>query len=178
MINEKPPRSGGFLNYIHLLHEEGSIAIAGDALPEAVVEMELVAIDSAFKTVIAYEAGELLFQAAQGKIMGRKKGKTGILQQLANELFGSVCLIIRIGASQYLIDEHQGRGIFLYTMNDALQLFQLRHKIGGMLLQGVADPQGCKELHRREGKGCCANGRSTLRQQQVDSRRSQECGLS
>ena len=59
----------GGLDDIHFLHEEGSVAIEGDALPEPVVEVQLVVFDDAFETIIADLTGYFFFKASQRKVV-------------------------------------------------------------------------------------------------------------
>ena len=61
------------------MHQEGGIAVAGDAALQAVVEMKLTRFDNAFETVVANGPWFGLFELAEGKVVGGEKGETRIL---------------------------------------------------------------------------------------------------
>lgn len=124
---------------IHLLHQEAGIPVAGDALLEPVIEMQIVAFDNALETIVGYHAREFLFELAEGKVMGGEKRQAMISRQPAGELLGAIGLIFGIGAAQDLVDQYERRFAGPKPENDPLQLFQLGHEVGSLLLQRIAD---------------------------------------
>src|SRR6202000_358469 len=112
--------------------------------------MQFIVLDDAFETIVAEEMGELLLEQAEGEIMGSEEGKAGIGYELAEEWFGAVGFVFGIGATEDLVDEDEDRPAFLYMPDDPLQLFELRHEIGSLFLQGIADAQGGPQFQRGE----------------------------
>ena len=58
------------------MHEEGGVAVAGDAALQAVVEMQFTRFDNAFEAIVANGAGAGLFDLAEGKVVGGEEGET------------------------------------------------------------------------------------------------------
>src|SRR5579872_7134372 len=59
------------LNNIHLLHEERSVAVAGDAALQEIVEMQFAVVDDAFEAIVGDEPR--LLECAEGEIVGREE---------------------------------------------------------------------------------------------------------
>jgi len=126
---------------IHLLHQEAGVSVAGDALLEPVIEMQVVAFDNALKTIVGYHPRVFLFELAESKVVSGKKRQAVIFRQLAGELLGTIGLIFGIGAAQDLVDQYERGFAGPKPEDDPLQLFQLGHEVGSLLLQRIADPQ-------------------------------------
>src|SRR5581483_9525963 len=104
-----PAKLGLFHLYnIHLLHQEGGIAVARKAALQEVVEVQLLVLDNALETIVGDQPG--LLERAQREIVRSEEGKTVIAQQPPDELFGPEGLVLGVRAAEDLVYQHQGRG--------------------------------------------------------------------
>ena len=74
------------LYYSHLLHQESGILVMGNAFADAVIEVQTIFLDGAFKAIVPDLLWVYLLQLPKLQIMGGYHAHAIILQKMGDQL--------------------------------------------------------------------------------------------
>ncbi len=101
--------SHALLDDIHLLHQKCGIFIFTDALAQLVVEVELIIFDDGLEADISDLARVEVSEFAHLEVVGGDDAMILGIEICLDDFHRTGSLVIRIGSSQYLIEQYHRR---------------------------------------------------------------------